>query len=223
VHRKPSLTDSHGAHAIRIAWWASFLATVALVAILSFARSAQAATLPAGGFLGPLAAAVPSSDDEDLEGDEEAEEAEASEDGEVEAEGCEGDEVECEEEEDAAAAPQECLLTTAAATVSVSHDKLRLLVRYTTSTAAAVAVDYGLHGGKGSLYLGGAKKRFGPEGVLRLTRQLSEAQLAKVMAARDFTVRLRVAGAPDYCRPLFDHQLDVRRATPGGLAWSQSE
>jgi hypothetical protein len=35
-------------------------------------------------------------------------------------------------------------------------------------------------------------------------------------------VRLRVAAAPGYCSSFFDHQLKVRRATPSGLAWSQS-
>ena len=43
-------------------------------------------------------------------------------------------------------------------------------MRYDTSAPAAVAVDYGLRGGKGSLYLGGEKKQFARHGVLRLTR-----------------------------------------------------
>jgi hypothetical protein len=47
--------------------------------------------------------------------------------------------------------------------------------------------------------------------------------MAKVLAARDFTVRLRVLDAPGYCRPFFDHQLSVRRTTPGGLTWSDPE
>ena len=38
--------------------------------------------------------------------------------------------------------------------------------------------------------------------------------MAKVMAAKGFTVRLRVPAAPGYCKPFFDHQLDVRRADP---------
>jgi hypothetical protein len=86
-----------------------------------------------------------------------------------------------------------------------------------------VAVDYGLHGAKGSLYLGGEKKQFAREGILRLTKNLTESQMAKVMAAKGFTVRLRVAAAPGYCKAFFDHQLDIRRATPTGLAWQQAE
>jgi hypothetical protein len=47
--------------------------------------------------------------------------------------------------------------------------------------------------------------------------------MAKVMAAKDFTVRLRVPTAPDYCKAFFDRQLDIKRATPSGLAWQQSK
>ena len=59
--------------------------------------------------------------------------------------------------------------------------------------------------------------------MLRLTEDLTEAQMAKVMAAKGFTVRLRVPAAPGYCQAFFDHQLNVRRATPSGLAWRASE
>ena len=59
--------------------------------------------------------------------------------------------------------------------------------------------------------------------MLHLTRSLTESQMAKVMAAKGFTVRLRVPDAPGYCQAFFDHQLDIRRATPSGLSWQQSE
>jgi hypothetical protein len=216
--RSATATD-HETHAVRIAWWASFLVTVALVAILGLAKSAQALTVPAaGGDVTAIAAAPPPSDEEPED------EAEASEDEEFEAGECEDDEEEeCEAEEDSAEAPQECLLSTADATVFASHDRVRLLVRYTTSSPTAVAVDYGLHGGKGSLLLGSDRKHFAAQGVLHLTKRLSDSQMTKVMAAKNFTVRLRVLSAPGYCDSFFDRQLDVRRATPGGLTWSQSE
>ena len=99
---------------------------------------------------------------------------------------------------------------------------VRLQVRYTTSSPTTVAVAYGLHGGKGSLYLGDDKKHFGKRGVLRLSRHLSDAQMAKVMAAKGFTVRLRAPAAPGYCQEFFDYQLDLRRATPSGLAWQSA-
>jgi hypothetical protein len=220
MRRKPGLA-SPDAHAARIAWWASFLATVVLIAILGLARSAQALTLPAGAEAGPLTAAATAPPVE-----EDEEEAEAGEDEELEGEECEAEdesEVEECEEEGAAEAPQECLLSSADATVSTSSDKVRLRLRVTTILPTAVAVDYGLHGAKGSLYLGGEKKRVVAKGVLLLTKRLSDAQMTKVLAAKNFTVRFRVPAAPAYCRAFFDRRLDVRRATPSGLSWSQSE
>jgi hypothetical protein len=222
MRRKPPVTASHDAHAARVAWWAAFLATVALVAILGLARSAQALTLPAASPVGPLAAA-PSLDEEEAEAEAAIGEDEAEE---LEAEECEAEDVAEEEEcerEGEAEAPQECLLTTADATIAASHDKVHLLVRYTTAAPTAVSVEYGLHGAKGSLYLGGEKKQVGARGKLRLSKRLSDVQMEKVLAAKSFTVRLRVPDAPAYCHPFFDRQLDVRRATPTGLAWSQSE
>jgi len=212
-------TTSDEANAIRFAWWAAFFATLALIAILGIAKSAQALTLPPAG-PGTVAAPAPPANDES-----EAEEAEASEREDFEDEECEEAE-ECEEElDDATEAPVECLLSSAEATVTVtaSKDVVRLQIRYETSSPTAVAVEYGLHGSKGSLYLGGEKKQFARHGVLRLTRTLTETQMAKVMAAKGFTVRLRVPAAPGYCKSFFDHQLGSRRATPTGLAWQQTE
>ena len=222
MRRKPGLVRPE-AHAARIAWWASFLATLTLIAILGLARSAQALTLPPAGEILPGSnAAAPAAPEEE----EAEEEAEASEEGEFEVEECESDDAaeqaECEEEA-AGEAPRECLLSSATATVSAGHDRVRLRLRYTAASPVAVAVDYGLHGAKGSLFLGSEKKRVKTSGVLRLNKQLGEAQMAKVLAARSFTVRLRVPGTPGYCRSFFDRQLDVRHATPSGLSWSQSE
>jgi hypothetical protein len=184
--------------------------------VLGIAKSAQALTVPPSGPVGIVAAPAPA--------DEESEdEAEASEDEDFELEECEEDE-EC-EDEDGLEAPQECLLSTVEATVlaTANQDKVRLQVRYTTTSPTAVAIDYGLHGTKGSLYLGGEKKQFARKGVLHLTEHLSEDQMTKVMAAKGFTVRLRVPAAPSYCKAFFDRQLDIKRATPTGLAWQQSE
>jgi hypothetical protein len=213
MRRKLLRAAGDDAHAVRLAWWAAFLATLTLIALLSLAKSAQALTVPPDI---PPVPAAPAADEEE-EG-----KAEASEGEEVECE--EEEEGECEEDE-GVEAPPECLLNSLQATVSASgnRDKVRLQLRYTTTSPTAVAVDYGLHGAKGSLYLGAEKKRFGKKGVLRLSRSLTEAQMAKVMAAKDFTVRIRVPAAPRWCHSYFDRHLDVRRATPGGLAWLQSE
>ena len=215
MRRKPGTLVDHDAHVARLAWWAAFLATLALIAVLGIARSAQAATFPAQS----LAVSSPPAFDEDDE------EAEASEDEDFEWDEC-GEGEECEDEDgDGAMAPSECLLLKADATVTAAgnQDLVRLQLRYVTAAPTTVTVAYGLHGSKGSLYLGNEKKRFGKHGVLRLSKDLTEAQMAKVMAAKDFTVRMQVADAPGYCAPFFDRHLDLRRATPSGLAWQQSE
>jgi hypothetical protein len=216
MRRKHSTVGSHEAHTIRVAWWSAFFATVAVVAILGLARSAQALTVPAGdGAVSVAERTAPP--DEEFE-----DEAEASEEDEFEAEYCDEDE-ECGDDEGRAEAPPVCLISTANPTVTSSHDKVRLAVHYTTSSPTAVAVEYGLHGGKGSLFLGSDRERLGASGTLHLSKHLTDAQMAKVMAATSFTVRLRVAAAPSYCSSFFDHQLKVKRATPSGLSWSQSE
>jgi hypothetical protein len=222
MQRKSSAATSHDAPAIRLAWCASFVATIALIAILGLAKSAQALTVPGPALAGAAVVLAPAPDEE-FEAEDDAE-AEASEGEEFEIEECIEDEEEC-EDESGADAPQECLLSSAEATVSAAanHDTVRLQIHYTTSSSTTVAVDYGLHGSKGSLYLGGDKKLFARQGVLHLTKSLTAAQMVKVMAAKDFSVRLHVAGTPRYCQPLFDRQLDVRRATPTGLTWQQSE
>jgi hypothetical protein len=229
VLRKSSTPSSHVAPPTAVAWWAAFLATLALVALLGLAKSAQALTVSAPAGLGAATALTAAAEEEEDEAeDDEAEAgAETSEDEEAEADDCEADEEEADEEacDESGGAPAECELSSAEATVfaSPNHGNVRLQVRYSTSAPTAVSLDYGLHGAKGSLYLGATKKKLGRKGVLHLSKSLTEAQMAKVMAAKGFTVRLRVADVPGYCQAFFDHQLDVRRATPSGLTWLQSE
>jgi hypothetical protein len=208
-----------GARIARLAWLVSFLATLALVAILSMARSAQALTVAAPGSKGAaLLAASPVDFESDAE-DESEEEPEEDEE-------CEADEEEtCEEGPDDPEAPSECLLRSAEATIfaSPAQDRLRLVVRYAAVAPAMVAVDYGLHGSKGSLYLGQSRKRFAKAGVVRETETLSESQMAKVVAAKDFTVQLFPLDAPNFCRHYFDRHLTVRHAAPSGLIWAAPE
>jgi hypothetical protein len=222
MQRKPSAMASHHLPHTRVAWWASFFATLALIAILGLAKSAQALTVPPGSDAGIPTVLAPPPDEE---GEGEAE-AETSEGEEGEAEECEEDDEECEEDEiDGFEAPEECLLDSARATIfaTPNRDKVSLQLHYTTTSPTSVAVDYGLHGSKGSLYLGGDRKLFASRGVLHLTKNLNEAQMAKVMAAKGFTVRLRVPAAPRYCSSFFDRQLNIRQATPSGLSWQQDE
>ena len=193
------------------------LLVLPVLALLCLAAPAQALSLP-DLRTAPLNFLVEEEEDEV--------EAEVSEDAEVEIEECLGDEEEeCVEEEDGTEVPPECVLTSAEPLVlaASNRDRVRLQIRYTTTSPTQVSLAYGLHGGKGSLYLGDEKKRFGKRGVLRLKEDLTEAQMEKVMAAKSFTVRLRVLDAPGYCQPFFDRQLDLRRTTPSGLSWEASE
>jgi len=219
MRRKPDFVGEQDDHTLRFAWGVAFVATLSLIAILGLARSAQALTVATRTSLDPAAAAFAPADE-----DEEEEEAGTSEDDESDFVECE-DAEECEEDGDNPEAPPECLLDSAEATVfaAANHDLVRLQIRYTTTSPTAVAFDYGLHGGKGSLYLGGESKHLSRHGVLRLSKSLTETQMEKVLAAKNFTVRLRVPAAPRYCQPLFERQLDVRRALPSGLAWEQAE
>jgi hypothetical protein len=211
--RHPARGES--ARVVRLAGLASFLATLALVAILAMAKSAQALTVADPGSAAALAATASPSD---LESEEE--------EGEFEAEGCEEDEEEaCEEEDGGPEAPSECVLGSAQATVfaSPAQDRVRLVVRYAAASPAMVAVDYWLHGGKGSLYLGQSRKYFSRTGVFRQAETLDEAQMAKVIGAKDFTVQLYAVDAPNYCRHYFDRHLTVRHAAPSGLIWADPE
>lgn len=209
MRRQSPIARGRDEHTTRFAWWASFFATLLLIAALGIARSAQAAPAPLA-----TASVIEEVDEEEGGEDEEAGDDQECEDGEEE---CEG--------EDEVESPRECLLNSARAKIfaATARDTVRLTVRYSTSSPTPVAVDYGLHGNKGSLYLGGDSRPPASHGVVQLTRTLSEAQMAKVLAAKDFTMRLRLSDAPSYCRPFFDRRLDVRRATPSGLSWSQAE
>jgi hypothetical protein len=222
MRRKPSPTADHEADLARFAWGISFFVTLALVVALGLAHSAQARTVPAA----VATAAVLPADDEYFE-----DEAESSEDEGFEAYECDEEIEECDEVDpdedpgDGPEAPAECVLSSAQATAfaAANHDRIRLQISYKATVPTAVTVDYGLHGSKGALFLGSEKRRVGKKGVLRLTKNLTEPQMAKALAAKEFTVRLRVPEAPRYCASLFDRELDVRQAIPSGLAWEQSE
>lgn len=227
MRRKPGFATAHEASPIRLAWLASFFATIALIALLGMARSAQALPLPAIPAL-PGAPATPvgtvEDEEEECETDAECEE-------EFDAEECEELDEEGEEcEEDGAGAsgagaPVECRLSSAGATVSAdpAHDKLRLSIHYSTFSPTSVAFDYFLRGSKGPLALGGDKKHFAKKGSFHQTESLTDSQMAKVVAAKNFTVELRPADAPRFCNHLLDRHLTIRHAADGDLTWSDPE
>lgn len=201
--------------------WTPFAVLLVMALSLGLAPAAGALTLPplpaAGSLSTPLAA----------EPDDEALESEADEEWEVE--GCEvvgedeGEEEEiCEEEEPAETVPPACRLSSSEATVSASaaSDRVRLAIRYTTSSPAAVEVEYFLRGRKGPLSFADQRKRFGKTGVFRATAELGEVQMEKVLAAKSFTVQMHAAGAPRSCDQYFDRHLTVRRSAGKALTWS---
>ena len=56
MRRRVTAASREEATAVRFAWWAAFLATLTLIAVLGIAKSAQALTVPPTGVPGPVAA-----------------------------------------------------------------------------------------------------------------------------------------------------------------------
>jgi hypothetical protein len=209
MRRKPAHRlvpdESHGA---RLAWWAAFVATVALIAILNFVRSAEASTLP----LAPAASPSLLVSEAEEEGEVEEEEGTVEECEEV-AE----DELRCFAVESEEAAPSECRLTSTDAFFSVTpRGRLRLTVHYVAAAPTMVAVDSRLRGSKGSLNLDGERGRFAGSGSFHETELLGPAQTARALAARSVMVEIRPLGAPHYCHVYFDQRLVTRHPAAHG-------
>lgn len=218
MKRKRAAVNLEEAQLIRFAWWGGFSATIALIAILGLARSAQGMTLPVGEPLAAATSFVPDEEDEE-ESEEEEEESESAEcefEDEEEAEECEA------EAEEEAEAPRECILASASATVTTStrSNKVRLAIRYTSYSPGAIQVVSFLRGKKGPLILGHERSHLGAHGVIRDTDTLTPAQMTKALAAQNFTIQLRPASAPHYCNKLLDRNLTVRHNSSGRLTWS---
>lgn len=204
---------------LRLAWAAAFLLTVALLGAASAARSAGAAAVPAAtGRLGPPAFAA-------------SEECEADEpDCEEELEACEEDEEEageCEEEAEegaAGAAPSSCLLTRARprVTVAAAPRRLRLDVAYVLTGPAAVAVSLRSSGARGAVSLPAHQYRLTRSGSLHRSFELSEIETERALAARRFTVRLRVQGVPWSCHRYDFRQLGVRHGGAASRTFTES-
>lgn len=217
MKRKPSAVPTAEAHLIRFAWLASFLTTLALIAILGVVRSAEAMPMPPSA----PTTSVLSSDSGEEESEAEEEETEAWECEAAEAE----EQAECEAEAAEAAAeeeaPRRCVLSSADATVSAatSSNRIKLAIRYTAYSPAAVQVVYFLRGAKGPLSFDSEQSRVGRHGIIRDADTLTTAQMSKALAARSFTVELRPANVPHYCDGLLDRHLTVRHNASGRLTW----
>ena len=212
------------------AWFAgviSFVATLMLITILLLAKSAQAGQpqlpLGAAGLLGAPAGLPVASLTEEEEEEEELGGGEESESEEAETE---AEEMEEEEEEARASSkpPYECVLRTARGTVAVQEgqSKLRLQLAYTSFEPAPATIEYRLRGSRGSLRFSSGRRHLSEAGVLRDTETLSRAELAKVVAGKTFTVRVRVPGVPTYCNRYSSRQLTTKRVAAGRVTWLQS-
>jgi hypothetical protein len=227
MHRKQAEADPAEAHAARLAWWAAFLTTAVLALALGFVHTANAATLPASPLLNaPQSLVLEPEEAEEDEGEEALEgcEVEFSEEEGSEGEEEEFDGEECELEEDESPPPS-CKLesTDSAVSADLVHRRLHLAVRYSAFEPTPVTVSYFLRGGRGPLTLPVERKRLGDSGIFRASEALSAAQAKKVAAARSFTIQVRPAGAPGYCREYFDEELSVRRGGASRPIWTDSE
>jgi hypothetical protein len=183
------------------------LLSIGLLVSAGFSASALAEDVP-----GAEADAAFFEDEECAPGDQDCEES-------LEAEECEAFEDEeefCEEELEEASgeAPAECLLTSARPRVSIGGggEKLRLDVRYTVSGPANVTLSIRGRGGKGSFMVPASRHRLSRNGTLRETVELSGEAMERAEAAREFTVRLRVAGVPSSCHRYDSYRIVIEAA-----------
>jgi hypothetical protein len=155
------------------------------------------------------------SEDEEWEEEEcEAGEEFEGEEGELEVCGADG--------ETGSLPPEECLLRTARARLLVydARERVRLVVRYTSFVPASVIVRYRLNGRR---ELGEARAHFSTRGLFRLSERLRRAEMARVRAARRFTVALEVPAAPRFCRRFGTRRLSIRRTARGQVVWFQAD
>ncbi len=210
----------------RLAWWAAFLTTIALIVLLNVAR-ADAAPLPGGGPPLPLFAGF-ESEEELAEEEEEEEEA-----GFGEEEGEEGvgrlgesecdaeEEAECVEETEEEGPPRECRLISTSAVVSAyprAH-RVVLTIHYAARASTRVEIPYRLRGTRGGLRMNTGHGRFSGTGSFRQVQTMTPAQMTRVLGAKSFAVEIRPLGAPAYCHPYFDQRLTTRHGTPHGPVW----
>jgi hypothetical protein len=210
----------------RYRWLATVLAIVFVAVLSSFglAHGAAALTLPLAGPPAPSDPFEAEEEDEGLAGElEEEDEEEAADDCEFEDEAQEEACEEAEEERELEAEEaEECRLESAEATVAAlpGRNQVRLTVRYRTFQSSAVAIDLGLRGPKGSLDLGTDTGHFGRSGTFHATESLSDGQMTRVLAAREFSVGMHAINTPGFCGESFERHLSARKEAGAGFQWS---
>jgi len=121
--------------------------------------------------------------------------------------------------------PKQCVLRVARARVFVftSHDKVRLVIHYTSYRPAKVTVSYKLSGSKGKLSLGSASAKFKEKGIFRLSEKLSKTDMRKVRAAKSFAVRFHIPKTPHSCGRYYTKQLTIPQKISKQTVWFQSD
>lgn len=121
--------------------------------------------------------------------------------------------------------PRQCVLRVARARVFVftKHDKVRLVIHYTSYRPAQVTVSYQLKGSKGKLELGSATDQFKKAGVFRLPVVLDKADIAKVRAAKGFTVKFKIPKTPHSCGRFYTKRLTIKQNVSQQTVWFQSD
>lgn len=172
---------------------------LALLTLFALAAPVQAVSLP--DLVGGPADTPGEEADEAEDGNED--ETETEEDGctiedEEDAQLC----AEIAREERESEEAERCVLESANASVSTSPDsgKVRLTIHYTTYNPASFSLSYSLHGGKGSMLLGGAKARFGRAGTFHDVVRVDERKLPRLLAAREFQIELQAQKTSGSCR-----------------------
>ncbi len=121
--------------------------------------------------------------------------------------------------------PKKCILRVARARVFVftAHDKVRLVIHYTSYRPATVAVDYKESGSRGGLELGSASAGFKKTGVFRLSERLDKAEMTKVRAAKNFDVQFRIPRTPGSCKRFYTKTLTIPKQISNQTVWFQSD
>jgi hypothetical protein len=207
----------------RLRWLAALAIAILSIAVLAVGPAHNAAAAQALPAAGP-AAFGPFEPEEEDEAEEEGEEAEE------EADKCEYEdealEEACEERQEEkeveTAEAEECRLESAEATVAAvpGRNQLRLTVRYKIFEPSAVAIGLGLRGPRGALQLGSETAHFGRSGTLHSTRTLTAPQMARALAAREYTVAVHALNTPGFCGGLFERHLTARKGAGAALQWS---
>jgi hypothetical protein len=171
-----------------------------LVALFACAAPAQALTMP-DLLAGPETPA------------EEPDETEAGDEDEAEAEDG-SEECEIEDEEDVAicaeiaaeereeAEAERCILEDATAKLAArpGNRTVELVIHYKAAAPASMAIDARLRGSHGGVHLGPEHTHFRRAGVYRETFVISEKQMERALAAREFAVELQAVNTPRLCR-----------------------